>query len=773
MADSISDASCVQSAIHSSSEVLLIDSKAKKIIYKSSIKDDDSHTHAIETQEIFADVSILSVGASILSFALSADLPIPFLLRCIKQYDKSKEREQSPTASIFTPKEKKLKNFSFVNTSRLMDTDKPIVRDNHNQLEVSILEESPKEYEKRSTISYLRQKGSHLDLKNFSGLETIFKYLSSDSLTHVNASADGKVMIFATTSSLSSFIDCKPVASIPLSSQVIHMELTYCKQQPAECVLLRLENDSIQIYDLNQLSLIYENNFGKIESMCISSFGHLALETLIIVSKDGEKIETKNRSFKHSLLGTYYLVPLNELPSQISINTNQDADPLPLVEAVKTGIDSRSSSSLPNAVSGIESLFNALEGRLKVSISSLEETKMRLEGKRDILRRSLFLLSRLSMTTSRDLIPVYQPNTSFVVDNDMVPIIGSTTELENGEKMDVSKEEQISGQEVEILTSKIVPSNNSFLLQIFMRNKSHVDCVQARNLISISSSASVQSQQANSPEMKPLQSGVSTFSISVLPDSSMDPYEEISFFLEIVWRSETPQPNGLTPTESSLRRSNPHRGVFKTQVISLGIAKLDFFSTVASTDSNLLPILSIPSCPHFASILASSGCVATEIPTKNFFSTRFHQSDPNETSYENLHTGMIIKTYSQGSSTCIEIGSIKSEEDILRLIQALYRYFDTLELGEVPKEVSLDGRESEATSLRLTENVLTKNWMSRCRRLLDSLKYEIQVSISLAQLLSESSDENSTFAKWKLQYEQVQSQTDLLASQLSTLLERA
>lgn len=598
-------------------------------------------------------------------------------------------------------------------------------------------------------LAHLSIGAADSSVTTYSGLNKFLKLLPNDQITHIDFSISGSTIVFVTASSVFTFsLNGSPIAKASLPSSIKLFEPLAGDEKSTEgYTALCLENNLLRIHSLPRLELVYEGSFPGSTSMRTVFLSASAHESLIIFHKDAT---TSSTSFAetHQLSSLGYYSIIN--PSKISTSSSEDS---PLASAVESGMNARKNGS------GAESLVIALQGRLQASKSSLDDIQLRLDDKRNVANRAISILSRLSIDTAHSLTAIPRLKIPFAIEHDLKPIIGSSTRPAP-ESIDLDAALDTNDR-IEASSGRIVYSDKSYLLQFAATNRSSAKVARARNVVANADGARCRISLLHAPHMPPHSTAIISASITIEGAAMLDPYIDISFLLEIGWRDANPPTLGSAPMQSFLEKHSPSEPEWKTELVSLGRTRLDAYPANAFTGLAMRPVLTLPLSPYSTSLLATSDVISAEGVVQDFFASRLRQMDNFGDFFHNTNTGLIAKTYSHGGSVCIEIGSMESEDEILRLIQALYRYFDGLEIATGSDKTPTSSKEAIESLLKITENALNPQWVSRCKRIIMALKHEIQLSICMKQLMSESADPDQAYSSWKRQFAEAQSSTDL------------
>lgn len=589
----------------------------------------------------------------------------------------------------------------------------------------------------------------------YTGLNKFIKLLPNDQITHIDYSVTGNTIVFSTASSVFTFgANGSPIAkaSLPSSTKLFEM-LSNDDKSTEGYAALSLENNLLRIYSLPRLEMVYEGSFSGASSMRTVFLGASAHESLFIFHNDSiasNSSHTDNNQLP--TLGRYSIINI----SKLSLTSSEES---PVATAAANGMNAR-----PNGSSGAESLVVALQGRLQASKTSLEEIQLRLDDKKTIANRAISILSRLSIDTSHSTNTIPRLEIPFAIEHDLKAIIGSSTRPAP-DSLELVPDSALVDR-IEASSGRLVFSDKSYMLQFTATNRSIAKIARARNVVANADGARCRVSLLHAPEMPPQSSAIISASITVEGDALLDPYIDISFLLEIGWRDANPATLSSAPMQTFLEKHSPYEPSWKTELVSLGKTRLDSYPPNTFTGLTMRPVLTLPLSMYSTTLLATSNVIAVEGVVQDFLSSRLRQMDNYGDCFQNTNTGLLAKTYAHGGTVCIEIGSMESEDEILRLVQSLYRYFDGLEI-ETGNEKPNSSKEAKETLLNITENALSPKWISRCKRIIMALKHEIQLSICMKQLLSESSDVDQAYFSWKRQFAEAQSSTDLaVASQL-------
>ena len=752
-----SNVSYITALIGSNASLLILDQYTRKIYFKRLISSVDDDIMTIETTQNIGLPSLVSCSSGVGYATIGSQLPLLVQLSDI-HLDLSLEESirmgdgDDHIYSLNPPINDALGLFNLDHAAS--KPSRYIIPGSSDHMNVT---ESPslENFRRNFTLVSLSSDVDSPNLEPFIDLNSFIKYLPSDQITHIDCTADGETLIFATASSVLSFTSQgTPIAKSQLLSSTKQMLLISGMLGSNEgCAAILSENGSLHIYGLPKLDLLHSSALSDVSALITAFMPESSSESLLLLHKTALKNESSfMRSYNHSILGHYSIINLSRLLS----SNQRDSS---MVDAVQNGLNARKNGS--NS-SGAESLANALEGRLLASKASLDEIQQRLDDKKHILSRAILVLSRLSMDTSPDTLRLPVLNIPFAIEHDLQPIIGPSSKPVPEDDLPSLNVEL--GDRIEASSGMLVYADRQYLLQFTMENHSKSKVARARNLVGNADGALCQSTLLHCPEIPPNASGIVSASITIDQNSSMDPYVDISFLLEIGWRDANPPSLSTAPMQAFLSMHAPTEPEWKLELLALGKTRLDPYPANAFSGLTMRPVLTLPLCPYSTSLLATSDVTSTEAPIQNFLASRLRQLDAFGDIFHNSNTGLVVKTYPHGGTVCIEIGAMESEDEILRLIQGLYRYFDGLEL-EGAGSSNLDlAKGDERSALKLTENTLNPDWVSRCRRLIASLKYEIQLSICMKQLLSESTDADQAYFAWKRQFAEAQSATDLAAS---------
>lgn len=756
------NASAIAACIDTRSSALILDIIAKKLVYKPEIGASNGNSKSVEVDENEGTPSLVSCGPS-LSYALNCDLPLLIQLSNPKT---TANLDESIGWTSDLDESVRSDNLPIDDALGLYGTDQSNIKPGYNLLDSAAsrmdVGGGPGIDTMRRTffLASLPTEPESSGLVPVIELNRFFKYLPNDQITHIDCSTSGDVVIFVTASNVFTLtISGKPIARAPLPSPAKHFELIPSEKSLSEgYVAISSEDENVRIYSFPRLELLSQTSFGCALSMSMSFVGNRPSQSLLIfhsgeIGGNRQQLETH----AHAAIGDFSIVDL----SRLSHSAAQEST---LGEAVQSAMNSRKNDS--QGASGAESLAKALEGRLQASKASLTEVQERLEDKKAILSRSISILSRLSIDTSPIPSQAQPLDIPFAIEHDLLPIIGPSTRP--APQIVDSSPDSVLQDRVEASLGRLVFSNSHYLLQFTMTNHSSSRVARARNVVANTDGALCHSVLLHAPEVPPKASGIVSATIELGGDAALSPYVDVSFLLEIGWREVNPPNLTSAPMQAFLEKHSPSEPEWKTDLMSLGRTKIDAYPANAFSGLALRPILTLPLSPHSASLIATSDLVSTEAPVQDFLSSRLKQTDTFGNAFHNSNTGLIVKTYTHGGSVCIEIGAMESEDEILRLIQALYRYFDGLQIDHGRNSSAFSGEEDRGSALKVAENKLTPKWVSLCKRLVTCLKHEIQLSICMKQLLAESPSPDQAFFAWKRQFAEAQSATDLAVASLDT-----
>jgi hypothetical protein len=110
-----------------------------------------------------------------------------------------------------------------------------------------------------------------------------------------------------------------------------------------------------------------------------------------------------------------------------------------------------------------------------------------------------------------------------------------------------------------------------------------------------------------------------------------------------------------------------------------------------------------------------------------------------ETSWQ-TKDGLVINVTPQSNKVCLEVGSV-DEEDIITLVKLLYRHLP---------------------ALNLQLNPLNQSWLHRCSQLLEALKHELHLYLTMDQDIKAQGNQKEAVENTKRWFIEAQKETDFL-----------
>lgn len=555
--------------------------------------------------------------------------------------------------------------------------------------------------------------------------------LPQETIKHMIIDEDEEGMFLATATSVSilspsgSFISCTPLESPPLSMRICYVN------GGTKALVVHLNSGELIVLSSSG-SILLRLPFGCARSI-IQAFINARDVLLLARPTHTFRGKTAFNWLSHPTLEYWTFIPLGNLSAATKlISSNLPFSKTP-AEAGKSGGDIRSKSSavlasVPTS-SGIDSLVVALEGRMAISRNSLDMMKQRLEAKRQILARAVFLLSSLSTSSLTPGLSHTGSLESFVSEFGLTPIVGAP-KPQNLQPPLSSNLETPTLTFFDVGTFSCVFVEGHYVFQMSITNVHPSQAYTIRNLVAKTPESHLQVSLVRSYTLSPGQSAIVSGSVHIHLESILPPKLDVFFSIELE----------LLDAKSGR----------KLLLLPLGSIVLD------AQEPNPKPFLV---CPYTASVIASSPRASVVNAIRALLSSRlkevtysanaeaavasFHQNQSlasGSTGFGSygVGEGMVVNTFAQGGMVCLELGAYDPIH-LARFIQMLHREIPSLELQESP---------------------LTASWVAKCAAVVQCLKEEIQSAISLAQYLDGPEDEKKAYLKWKASFLECQARTD-------------